>query len=343
MAERYRRLPGRRRGFLFGSSVWLGSDHLLLVKSERFREEYRRFYFRDIQAVVTAKAPRFHISTRSALIAWLWLVATGVLAGAEAGAGRSLLWISWVLAAGLVFVWAYLSVFCSCRCRILTAVSSEELRSVYRSWTARRFMEKVEPLLTQVQGAIEGSCAEAVDDKQIGPVPEGRIGVLQLAAAESAGAGPAIITRTPLAMLFVASLCLGGLANLVALGVSEGVGRWVLIGFLLLEVSATVAATIQGFLGKLHSSLRNLAIVSIACLGISYWAAQMVAGMAVAFRTEKSTNPNLLAPQMQGWALLGHPLARGTAGSISVLLGAAGVILLLRGERPPEEKVTLNV
>ena len=58
-----RKLPGRRRGFLFGSSVWMGPDHLLLVKSARFREDYKRFYFRDIQAIVTAGAPRFHLST----------------------------------------------------------------------------------------------------------------------------------------------------------------------------------------------------------------------------------------------------------------------------------------
>ena len=42
--EKYRRLPGRRRGVISGASLWMGSDHILLVRSAWFREEYKRFY-----------------------------------------------------------------------------------------------------------------------------------------------------------------------------------------------------------------------------------------------------------------------------------------------------------
>src|SRR5205809_7300860 len=48
----YRRLPGRTSGFLSYSRLWLGPDHLLLARTAFFSEEYKRFYFRDIQAVV---------------------------------------------------------------------------------------------------------------------------------------------------------------------------------------------------------------------------------------------------------------------------------------------------
>ena len=72
-AGQYRKLPGHRRGFLRGASLWLGSDHLLSVKSLRFREEYKRFYLRDVQAIVVAQCPRFHLSTRSSAIACLWV------------------------------------------------------------------------------------------------------------------------------------------------------------------------------------------------------------------------------------------------------------------------------
>src|SRR5690242_14435748 len=77
--ERYRKLPGHRRGLLHSSSMWIGSDHLLYVKSTRFREDYKRFHLRDIQAIVVAESPRYHYSTRSlaitavGLIAWLIL------------------------------------------------------------------------------------------------------------------------------------------------------------------------------------------------------------------------------------------------------------------------------
>ena len=175
--ERYRKLPGRRRGFIFGSSVWMGTDHLLLVKSARFREEYKRFYFRDIQAIVTARAPRVHISTRTALIGALWSVACSVALAVGAAARMPIEWVLWSVGVGLAIAWTYVSAVRSCRCRIYTAVSSEELPSLYRTWTARRFLAAVEPAVAQAQGAIEGNWAEAVEDRQIGPPPEGRIGL----------------------------------------------------------------------------------------------------------------------------------------------------------------------
>jgi hypothetical protein len=345
--ERYRRLPGRRRGFLFGSSVWLGPDHLLLVKSARFREEYKRFYFRDVQAIVTANAPRFHISTRAVLI-WvlLWAISTGLsvlhLRGMTPASHATVFLLVTVI---LIFVWAYQSAKCSCRCRIYTAVSSEELPSVYRTWTARRFLEKVEPHLTQAQGVIEGDWAEAVEDKQIGPLPEGRVGLnMPDANAPLFPPPPSPKTaRTPASILFVGSLCLGGLADLLTLQASANVARWILLGFLLLQVTAAVAVLVQNYLGKLVPSLRNLAIVALASIGIWYYAAQIGASFAIAFQNARSRHPSAFPAQMQPLGLLGNPISRGIAGGIGVLLGLAGVILLLRGERPPEEKVSFNV
>jgi len=352
---RYRKLPGRRRGFLFGSSVWLGPDHLLLVKSARFREEYKRFYFRDVQAIVTANAPRFHISTRAAAIAVLWFW-TFVFANAVANQlprdigsmyryYRYVDWVFWIVAGGLVIAWVYFSAGWSCRCRIYTAVSSDELPSLYRTWTARRFLEKVEPYLTQAQGVIEGDWAEAVEDKQIGPLPEGRVGLAMpnAAAPLPPPATAAKTAFTPASILFVASLCLGGSADLLALRASANVGRWILLGFLLLQVTAAVAVLVQNYLGKLVASLRNLAIVALASIGIWYYAAQIGASFAIAYQNARSRHPSAFPAQMQPLGLLGNPVSRGIAGGIGVLLGLAGVVLLLRGERPPEEKVSFNV
>ena len=52
----YQKLPGSRKGFLIGKyTLWQGSDHLLQIYSRVGVEEYKRFYFNDIQAVVTRK------------------------------------------------------------------------------------------------------------------------------------------------------------------------------------------------------------------------------------------------------------------------------------------------
>src|SRR3989442_15718054 len=74
-SEPYRKLPGHRRGILRGASVWMGPDHLLAVRSMRLREEYKRFYLRDVQAIAVARKPRYHISTRAIVIGVLWLSA----------------------------------------------------------------------------------------------------------------------------------------------------------------------------------------------------------------------------------------------------------------------------
>jgi hypothetical protein len=331
----YRKLPGRRRGFLFGSSVWLGPDHLLLVKSSRFREEYRRFYFRDIEAIVSAGAPRYHLSTRAALIGVLW---AGALAGAIASGREPLEWIAGFVGLLLAGVWMYISGARSCRCRIYTAVSSEELPSLYRDWTARRFVEVVEPFVTEAQGSIEGGAVQRVGEREVGPLPEGRVGIATAAprAPESRAA------RTPVSILFVASLCLGGATILATLGVRANVARWVLFGVVLLQLGTAVAVMVQNSRGKLHSSVRNLAIAAAVAIGVWYYAVQMGAGMAEAYRNS-GDKKRTQAVQVDPLAMLEYPAARGAAGGIGLLAGLAGLVLLARGERPPDEQVSFNV
>ncbi len=352
--EQYRKLPGRRRGLIMGSSVWLGSDHLLLVKSSRLREAYRRFYFRDIQAIVTAKAPRFHISTRSLVIAVAWLLGLAAVTGFQRGLrARSIdvniAWIWWALLPALACAWLYVSAFRSCRTRIYTAVSAEELPSVYRTWTARRFLSLVEPYVTQAQGAVEGSWAEAVEEKQIGALLEGRTGLaIHSPAAPPAAQPPRGKTaRTSISILFVASLLLGGLAELLTLGARADVARWVLVGFLLFQVIAAVAAIIQNSLGRLRSSVRNLAIVTLAGIGAWYYAVQIGAGMFLAYQRRTPPRagaiPTPVPPTMQGLESMDYQAPRGVAGGMGILLGLTGVILLLRREQPAEDKVTFNV
>ncbi len=54
----YVQLPGAYRGFFRKASLWEGIDHVLSVSGTRFSDEYRRFYYRDIQALIVEKRPR---------------------------------------------------------------------------------------------------------------------------------------------------------------------------------------------------------------------------------------------------------------------------------------------
>ena len=51
----YRRLPGRKKGIIGIYTLWQGPDHLLTIDSKRFSEDYKRFYYKDIQAIITRK------------------------------------------------------------------------------------------------------------------------------------------------------------------------------------------------------------------------------------------------------------------------------------------------
>jgi hypothetical protein len=102
--QKYHKLPGRRRGVVFSASLWTGADHLLSVRSAKFQEQYRRFYFRDIQAIVITQVPRWVISTPVLAAAILLLAAVLIL--------RILLpamegWL-WLLLAALAAVWIYI-------------------------------------------------------------------------------------------------------------------------------------------------------------------------------------------------------------------------------------------
>src|ERR1019366_1023269 len=122
----YRKLPGRLRGFGYVARVWMAPDHLLLVRTRMFREEYKRFYLRDIQAIVMATRPRFLISTRSLAIAFAWLFPWVFWIILPAGFGIA--W--WAVAAILAGAWLVFSFFFSCTCRLYTAVSNDPLPSV---------------------------------------------------------------------------------------------------------------------------------------------------------------------------------------------------------------------
>jgi hypothetical protein len=60
--KEYKRIGGRgarRRQFFTRNTLWLGADHLLQVEHTGYTEEYKRFYFRDIQGITVQKDNRF--------------------------------------------------------------------------------------------------------------------------------------------------------------------------------------------------------------------------------------------------------------------------------------------
>lgn len=141
-----------------GASLWLGPDHLLSVESNNFRESYKRFYFRDIQAILVQKTNRFRI----------WNI---ILAGSF---GISLIFASAFLpvsmpdftnaAATGVVIFGLLAIFSApifllhlmrgptCKTLLRTAVQIEELTSLCRLKSTRRALVEIQPLIVAAQG-----------------------------------------------------------------------------------------------------------------------------------------------------------------------------------------------
>jgi hypothetical protein len=330
---KYRKLPGHRRGLLRSASLWLGEDHILSVRGFRVREEYKRFHFRDIQAIVIADAPRYHISTRALAIATLWLIAYITALNAVTGPW----WVhvaSWLIFAALVVAWLYVSGACSCRCRIFTAVSREDLPSIYRTWTARRFLEQLEPHILQAQGALPENWVEIVDARVIGPpelaVPVRPVGFAAAAAAPTETPRKPARGRTPISDLFVVSL----LADAIVLGLTLGLDasriQWAIYGLAFAKLLTAILVLVQHYRGNLQAGMQRLAILSLIFMGLLFYLPSLSTGLEMGMQPTAAGRA-AVATRRDAYAFLGFSTTVRTVDAVlSGMLGLVGGFLTVR-------------
>jgi hypothetical protein len=146
----YQRLPGHGRTWTGPSRVWLAPDHVLLVLGHGFYENYRRFFFDDIQAVIVRRTHTGKIFTS------LWLAGLlffGLLAAVVPDpTGRIiLLGVAAPFAIGLMI---NILLGPTCACHIRTAVQTERVPAVSRWRTASQFVSRLSPLIVAAQGEL---------------------------------------------------------------------------------------------------------------------------------------------------------------------------------------------
>jgi hypothetical protein len=141
--EAYRRLPGAYRTPMSKWTLWMAADHLLLVRSSRVSEQYRRFYFRDIQAIVLCK--RDGVSDQPviryvavSIFAFLFLVS---FRGAFGGLSSLLLF-------GYLFWWLQRR---DCVCHIQTATQTERIPPLSRLRVAARVLREIRSKIEAAQ------------------------------------------------------------------------------------------------------------------------------------------------------------------------------------------------
>lgn len=155
----YQKLPGRglRKAALAVSatrcSLWLGQDHVLAVDRTMASEEYRRFYFRDIEAVIIRRTVARQV--------WNWVLLALILISAgpfvaawrSSGEGGLLATAICVAVFWLIFMLVNTLRGGTCQTHIRTAVQIEELPSLSRLPVARKVLARLEPLIVAAQGA----------------------------------------------------------------------------------------------------------------------------------------------------------------------------------------------
>lgn len=156
MEKEYTRLPGRRLLSLWGTdSLWLGKDHILSIRKRGYTEEYRRFYFGDVQAILVNQTVEGTI----------WTIVLGIITTALLSV-QGFAWLVWewefealILWGVLVFIFAALFLTNilkgpTCKSFIRTAVQMDPLPSLHRVRSARKMIERVRPYIEANQGSV---------------------------------------------------------------------------------------------------------------------------------------------------------------------------------------------
>lgn len=131
--------------------LWLGGDHLLVVDSNGYTEEYKRYYFRDIQGIVvrpTVSGKMINVLLALPLALLLW----GALAADQTGDAA----VFMVFAAFfLVLLIVNIVRGGTCEAELFTAVQSEPLVTLHRMKVARKVVAQLQPLVASAQGELK--------------------------------------------------------------------------------------------------------------------------------------------------------------------------------------------
>ena len=146
----YHKLSGSKKGFLIGKyTLWLGSDHLLQIFSRVGVEEYKRFYFNDIQSIVTRKTA---IGMLQNIVGGILVLIFAVPALAFDG-GWSLFY---AIVAGVMLLLLLIGLFKgpTCETKLMTAVQIEKLHTLHRIKNTAKVMDRLRNHIHQTQGRL---------------------------------------------------------------------------------------------------------------------------------------------------------------------------------------------
>lgn len=130
------------------SSLWLGKDHLLSIDSNRYSEEYKRFYFRDIQAITIRTTKRR--ATWNLVFGLLFIIWLGTFVSVDAVQRTNPFFALWFVFLGVPLLLNN-TMGPTCATYLRTAVQIEVLPSLNRVRRARRILDRIRPAIMAAQ------------------------------------------------------------------------------------------------------------------------------------------------------------------------------------------------
>jgi len=154
------------RGWNGSASYWLGPDHLLVVEVVNYVERYRRFYFRDIQAVVVQQSrQQLWVNLTLGMLALLVLVIVGsAVPTAGNWSDEAAFGVGIGTGLGLVFLGGMVVNTLrgrTCSVHVRTAVQTQKLKNLSRWRAAERMLEQLQPRVLAAQSSPTLPAAEA--------------------------------------------------------------------------------------------------------------------------------------------------------------------------------------
>ena len=330
--KEYRSLPGKglagERSFAIAvreiSRLYLGKDHLLRVNNNGYTENYRRFYFSDIQALVIGRTNRWKLWN----IVWsilgsgclIWLFSIELLGGR----------IALGIFAGLFLLFLAVNAFSgpTCKVRIYTRTGCEPLPSLRRLRHANKVLSRLKPLIQEVQGVVS-------DSQLSNPLAE--LGSVPL--RKSLKKEPEITCYAGGVHAWLSSLFLVNAVLLSAKLLFPNVAPILFLATTLLLVLAMSGTTIMAIVKQTHSSMGELLRgVTWSSLGYSF----IGIGIFYIFFTitvidnpKKAQNTWFIFKKMASFPVTGLPLliTFASLALISAIFGITGWILLLSFRR----------
>jgi hypothetical protein len=331
----YRRLPGKKKGFLIGHhTLWQGPDHLLQIYSRFGAEDYKRYYFDDIQAIITRKTGSGRIQN----IVFAALIGLFCLFAVTSGGGWRLFHAT---IAGAIVLILLINVLkgSTCETVLLTAVQTEKLYSLHRLKKTEPVMNRLRSIIERRQGRINPANFDQQPFSSSGPRSE-----------RSAGGAVRHRPKRQKPESGRVHLCL--FALLVADGLIAAIGfRFTHVALTLLGSAVTMLLGICVVMAlvKQHESNLKRPLRSLTWLALGYVCFSFIAGyifsMGIAFK-----HPEILRNQLELFKLLSSttpwesPLIM-TANIIAIcgaaVIGIPGLFMLKNPQRTIRQPSTL--